>query len=155
MNILSIICFYIFQFELGLFDTAGLEDYDRLRPLSYPNSDVAVIAFSIYSPWSLENVPEKWTPEIRHHLPNAPIVLVATKSDIRSDPNTHRELAKMRQTPVIYEEGHAMARKIEACAFLECSAKKNEGVREVFETIVRAADVKNRKNYQEKYSEFI
>lgn len=49
------------------------------------------------------------------------------------------ELAKMKQEPVKPEEGRAMAEKISAFAYLECSAKSKEGVREVFETATRAA----------------
>lgn len=52
------------QVELALWDTAGQEDYDRLRPLSYPDTDVILMCFSIDSPDSLENIPEKWTPEV-------------------------------------------------------------------------------------------
>ena len=54
-----------FQVELALWDTAGQEDYDRLRPLSYPDTDVILMCFSVDSPDSLENIPEKWTPEVR------------------------------------------------------------------------------------------
>ena len=53
------------QVELALWDTAGQEDYDRLRPLSYPDTDVILMCFSIDNPDSLENIPEKWTPEVR------------------------------------------------------------------------------------------
>uniref|UniRef100_A0A182WAE3 Uncharacterized protein n=1 Tax=Anopheles minimus TaxID=112268 RepID=A0A182WAE3_9DIPT len=105
--------------ELALWDTAGQEDYDRLRPLSYPDTDVILMCFSVDSPDSLENIPEKWTPE---------------------------ELAKMKQEPVKPQEGRAMAEKINAFAYLECSAKSKEGVREVFETATRAAlQVKKKK----------
>ena len=45
----------------------------------------------------------------------------------------------MKQEPVKPEEGRAMAEKINAFAYLECSAKSKEGVREVFETATRAA----------------
>ncbi len=48
---------------------SGQEDYDRLRPLSYPDTDVILMCFSIDSPDSLENIPEKWTPEVRHFCP--------------------------------------------------------------------------------------
>ena len=46
-------------YTLGLFDTAGQEDYDRLRPLSYPQTDVFLVCFSVISPASFENVKEK------------------------------------------------------------------------------------------------
>ena len=45
--------------SLGLWDTAGQEDYDRLRPLSYPQTDVFLICFSLVSPPSYENVRTK------------------------------------------------------------------------------------------------
>jgi small GTP-binding protein len=67
------------QVELALWDTAGQEDYDRLRPLSYPDTDVILMCFSIDSPDSLENIPEKWTPEVKHFCPNVPIILVGNK----------------------------------------------------------------------------
>ena len=65
-----------FQVELALWDTAGQEDYDRLRPLSYPQTDVFLICFSVVSPSSFENVTSKWCPEIKHHCADAPILLV-------------------------------------------------------------------------------
>jgi Ras family protein A len=73
-------CFDVhLQVELALWDTAGQEDYDRLRPLSYPDTDVILMCFSIDSPDSLENIPEKWTPEVKHFCPNVPIILVGNK----------------------------------------------------------------------------
>ena len=58
------LCIFPPQVELALWDTAGQEDYDRLRPLSYPDTDVILMCFSIDNPDSLENIPEKWTPEV-------------------------------------------------------------------------------------------
>ena len=63
-------------FYSGLFDTAGQEDYDRLRPLSYPQTDVFLVCLSVVSPSSFENVREKWVPEITHHCPKTPFLIV-------------------------------------------------------------------------------
>lgn len=125
--------------ELALWDTAGQEDYDRLRPLSYPDTDVILMCFAIDSPDSLENIPEKWTPEVKHFCPNVPIILVGNKKDLRNDDATKRELGKLKLEPVKAEEGRQMASTINAYEYLECSAKTKEGVREVFESATRAA----------------
>lgn len=135
------------QVELALWDTAGQEDYDRLRPLSYPDTDVILMCFSIDAPDSLDNIPEKWTPEVKHFCPNVPIILVGNKKDIRNDEAIKRELGRMKQEPVRPEQGKVMADTIGAFAYLECSAKTKEGVREVFEMATKAAlQVKKKKN---------
>jgi len=125
--------------ELALWDTAGQEDYDRLRPLSYPDTNVLLICFSVDSPDSLENVPEKWVPEVRHFCPNVPFLLVGCKMDLRNDPTTIKELAKMKQEPVPYQEGVEVSKKINAEGYVECSAKTKENVRKVFEDATRAS----------------
>ncbi|XP_045924856.1 rho-related GTP-binding protein RhoG-like [Micropterus dolomieu] len=63
--------------NLSLGDTAGSEEYDRLRPLSYNEVNVIIICFSIDSPTSYENVKRKWHQEVKDHCPNVPILLVA------------------------------------------------------------------------------
>ncbi|XP_078454924.1 rho-related GTP-binding protein RhoA-C-like [Lampetra planeri] len=134
------------QVELALWDTAGQEDYNRLRPLSYPDTDVILMCFSIDSPDSLGNITDRWTAEVRHFCPNVPIVLVGNKKDLRNDDNAKRELAKIKQEPVRVEEGRDMANQINAFGYMECSAKTKDGVREVFEMAARAAlQVRKRK----------
>ena len=54
--------------NLGLWDTAGQEDYDRLRPLSYPQTDVFLCCFAVVSPDSYNNVKDKWIPEVEGPL---------------------------------------------------------------------------------------
>lgn len=125
--------------ELALWDTAGQEDYDRLRPLSYPDSHVILICFAIDSPDSLDNVQEKWISEVLHFCTNLPIILVGCKKDLRNDPKTVAELAKTSQKPVSQQEGEHVKKVIRADNYLECSAKTNEGVAEVFESATRLA----------------
>lgn len=125
--------------QLALWDTAGQEDFDRLRPLSYPDTDVILTCFSVDNPDSLENIPEKWVPEVKHFCPNVPIILVANKKDLRHDEAVKSELSRQKQKPVRAEEGRAMAARIGAYDYLECSAKSKEGVWEVFEAATRAA----------------
>ena len=81
-------------YTLGLFDTAGQEDYDRLRPLSYPQTDVFLVCFSVVSPSSFENVKEKWVPEITHHCQKTPFLLVGTQIDLRDDAATVEKLGE-------------------------------------------------------------
>lgn len=90
--------------ELALWDTAGQEDYDRLRPLSYPDSHVILICFAVDSPDSLDNVQEKWISEVNHFCPGLPIILVGCKKDLRYDPKTQQDLAKSGQAPVPTEQ---------------------------------------------------
>ena len=77
---------------LGLFDTAGQEEYDRMRPLSYPEANVFLICFSTVNPASFENVKAKWLPEVKSHCPNVPIMLVGTQMDLRNDASTLEKL---------------------------------------------------------------
>uniref|UniRef100_A0A8B9SV69 small monomeric GTPase n=3 Tax=Anas TaxID=8835 RepID=A0A8B9SV69_ANAPL len=143
--------------NLGLWDTAGQEDYDRLRPLSYPQTvggtngknlsssltdqpiaDVFLICFSLVSPASFENVRAKWYPEVRHHCPNTPIILVGTKLDLRDDKDTIEKLKEKKLTPITYPQGLAMAKEIGAVKYLECSALTQRGLKTVFDEAIRA-----------------
>ncbi|XP_065575922.1 ras-related C3 botulinum toxin substrate 1-like isoform X1 [Artemia franciscana] len=124
--------------SLGLWDTAGQEDYDRLRPLSYPQTDVFLICFSVISPSSYENVTSKWYPEIKHHCPDAPIILVGTKIDLRDDKDMLSYLSEQGMSPIKREQGQKLASKIRAVKYLECSALTQRGLKQVFEEAVRA-----------------
>ena len=125
--------------ELALWDTAGQEDYDRLRPLSYPDTDVILMCFSVDSRDSLENIQAKWVPEVHHFCPNVPFLVIATKKDLRNDAAVRQQLAREKESIIRPEEGKAMADTVRAWTYLECSAKTREGVREVFDNATRAA----------------
>jgi Ras-related C3 botulinum toxin substrate 1 len=126
------------QVNLGLWDTAGQEDYDRLRPLSYQNADVFLICFSVVNPSSFENVRGKWFPEICHHCPNVPFLLIGTKSDLREDRDTLEKLQQKKQSPVTQEQALEMVKEIGAVKYLECSALRQETLKVVFEEAIRA-----------------
>lgn len=124
--------------NLGLWDTAGQEDYDRLRPLSYPQTDVFLICFSLVNPASFENVRAKWFPEVSHHCPNTPIILVGTKLDLRDDAKTIDKLKERKLQPITYPNGLSMAKEIGAVKYLECSALNQRGLKNVFDEAIRA-----------------
>ncbi|KAF9088408.1 hypothetical protein BGX29_000289 [Mortierella sp. GBA35] len=110
--------------KLGLWDTAGQEDYDRLRPLYYPQTDVFLICFSVVSPDSFKSVKSKWAPEVRWSM------------ELREDRGKLDELRQMRVLPVTHEQGVKMAREISAGRYVECSALTGQGVNDVFEEAV-------------------
>lgn len=123
---------------LGLWDTAGQEDYDRLRPLSYPQTDVFLLCFSVVSPPSFDNILCKWMPELKYHCPNTPIILVGTKSDLREDSDTIVALSSSGHSPVKRESALKLAAKIKAYKYVETSALTGQGLNLVFEEAVRA-----------------
>lgn len=122
-------------YTLGLFDTAGQEDYDRLRPLSYPQTDVFLVCFSVTSPASFENVREKWFPEVHHHCPGVPCLIVGTQTDLRDDPQVREKLAKQRMQPVRKEDGDRMAKELGAVKYVECSALTQYKLKDVFDEV--------------------
>eukprot|EP01125_Pyxidicula_operculata_P018260 TRINITY_DN648_c0_g1_i1.p1 TRINITY_DN648_c0_g1~~TRINITY_DN648_c0_g1_i1.p1 ORF type:complete len:190 (+),score=24.58 TRINITY_DN648_c0_g1_i1:88-657(+) len=122
----------------GLWDTAGQEEYDRLRPLSYPQTDVFLVCFSVVNPASFDNVRSKWYPEVSHHCPNVPIVLTGTKIDLREDPSEQERLRLVNLSPVKYEQGLQLMKEIAAVKYMECSALTHQGLKDVFDEAIRA-----------------
>ncbi|XP_051720182.1 ras homolog family member Ga [Ctenopharyngodon idella] len=123
--------------SLNLWDTAGQEEYDRLRTLSYPQTNVFIICFCVASPSSYENVKLKWYPEVSEHCPHVPILLVGTKTDLRDDPEVLQKLKEKNLSVVSQQQGAALARQIQANKYMECSALNQDGVKEVFTEAVR------------------
>lgn len=121
--------------NFALWDTAGQEEYSRLRALSYPETDVFLLCFSVVSPASFDNIKTKWFPEINHHCPGAKCILVGTKIDLREDKATV-ESTKGEKLPT-FEQGKRLAQDIGAECYLECSALTQNGLKKVFEEAIR------------------
>lgn len=105
----------------------GQEDFDRLRPLSYPGTDIFFICIAVTTPLSLTNAKMKWRSEVQHHCPQTQYMLVGLKTDLRE--STPGSLSR--------EECIAAAKEMGAIDYVECSAKLQDGVASVFETAVR------------------
>jgi len=155
--------------SLSLFDTAGQESYDRLRPLSYDMTDVFLICFAVNDVTSFKNVENKWIKEISHFAPGVPFLLVGTKSDMRSEQkellpassaeqmsdvkNDSKDLASAiptEQKPepvdmVLGSSAEQMKERLKAAGYFECSAMEQEGLRIVFNEAIRAVRTARKK----------
>lgn len=129
---------------LGLWDTAGQDDYDRLRPLSYPGTDIFLACFSVVTPESYTNIKAKWIQEVRHHCPDIPVMLVGTKSDLRENQETLDKLKSKDQSPVSHQQGVNLAKELKCSKYLECSSKNQTGLKAVFDEAIRIVLHKDR-----------
>ena len=134
--------------NLALWDTAGQEDYDRLRPLSYPGTDVFLVCFSLVDPKSFEHSKIKWIRELQTNAPNSPIILVGTKLDLKFD---DEYLSKSGVKPVETPEGHECVKKLNLYNYIECSALTQKNLKSVFDEAIRAV-LKHREKSKEKAS---
>ncbi|KLU82826.1 GTP-binding protein RHO3 [Magnaporthiopsis poae ATCC 64411] len=146
--------------ELSLWDTAGQEEFDRLRSLSYDDTDLIMLCYSVDSKDSLENVESKWVGEIADNCPGVKLVLVALKCDLRQEaaeeaadnavaggsngtaadgPQTSGTKNAEKKDMITYDTGLEVARRINAMRYLECSAMRNRGVNEAFTEAARVA----------------
>ncbi|KAG8749090.1 GTP-binding protein Rho1 [Serendipita sp. 396] len=129
------------EIELALWDTAGKEDYDRLRPLSYPGTDVLLLCFTVDKKSSFESIETKWFPEFLFYRPNAtvPYLLVGCRSDMRRFQTTTGTSRQTGSGFVTLEMAEAMAQKIGAEMYLECSMLTGDGMKQLLESASRAS----------------
>ena len=120
-------------------DTPGQDDFDTLRPLVYPNTDVFLVCFSTVVLESLENVSKKWVPEIQQHCPGTPFLLVGTQIDLKEDRATIDKLADKNQKPISSEEGLEAAKHVGAEKFAEFSSLTMEGIKDLFDQAILQA----------------
>lgn len=88
-------------------------------------------------PCKSANLIAQWFPEIDHHAPSVPIILVGTKLDLRDDPATLESLRQKRMEPVSYDQALVVAKEIRAHKYLECSALTQRNLKSVFDEAIR------------------
>ena len=115
--------------KLYPWDTASGKDYDKIRPLSYPNTHVIILMFDIAAVARFNFVEKDWLTEVRSHCTDVPIVLVGSKSDLRES----------NCETISSEQGKEMAEKIGAAVYMEVSSIRNEGLDELFQEVGRIA----------------
>jgi len=124
-------------FNLGLWDTAGQEEYDKMRTVSYPHTDVFILCFSLVQPNSFLNLKNRWFPELKEHCPTTPILLVGTKLDLTTDDATNRALAREGLAPIKREQALKVMDELHLSGYIECSGLTQTGVKLVFEEATR------------------
>jgi small GTP-binding protein len=115
---------------LYFWDT-GSEENSRLRPLTYPGTNVVIICFDILNSQSFERIEEIWFPEVSHHCPKVPILLVSTKEDLREDKETIEKLEAKGRKIVSVEEAISLQKKIGAFQYLQTSSKIHMNIDEL------------------------
>ncbi|KAK7074149.1 GTP-binding protein Rho1 [Halocaridina rubra] len=139
------------DFHITFWDTSGDNQYSRVRCLSYSEATVFLVCFSVVQRDSLLHVTSKWLPEIRKHCGKAvPIVLLGTKTDLRTDVNVGLTRHSKKMMHVAKEEGVSLAQKEMMSAYVECSIMNFQACHEVIKMATEAA-----KTYQKPQSEGI
>jgi len=135
--------------QLILWDVPEQEEYDRLRRgVHYPKTDVFVVCYEPtdiavdFHMTTFEAASRIWLPEISDFRAKAPVLLVACRMDLREDPARLAKLKELGKMPISEEQGRELAAQFDA-TYLECSALKNEGVQEVFDTAARLAFIRS------------
>lgn len=124
-------------------------EHPQLIQFLYDKSDVFIICFSLVSPKSMENVLSLFSPSVKKFCPNAPIVLVGTKSDLRDEFHENQEfLASKGFSPISKTKGEELMKQIHAQSYIECSALKKINVNEVFESAANL--VLHKKEFEKK-----
>ena len=93
------------------------------------------MCYSVENSVSLENIKTKWIPEIHHHCPGTPFIVVGLKTDLRDDEETIERLKQTEMHMVSQEEGLRFALEVGASQYVECSPKAFQGLKEVFEMV--------------------
>ena len=127
------------QVTLNLADTAGQEDFEAIRALCYPNTHVYLCVFAVNDRTSFDNIPSKWMKELQDKDKvksslGVPIIIVGNKVDLRATEDC-----------VSREEGESLLKKMQEkygtttkrILYMECSALKSTGLREIFDEAIK------------------
>jgi len=79
----------------------------------------------------------QWFPEIEHHAPGVPIILVGTKLDLRDNDEIRKQLGQKRMAPIQYDQALQMSKEIKAVKYIECSALTQRNLKSVFDEAIR------------------
>ena len=115
------------------------DDFAHLRPLCYPQVDVALVCFSVVDIASYDNVKLKWIKEIRRHCPGVPVVLVGTQIDRREDTRVLKLLKLQGKRPLSKSDGNKLASQCKASCYVECSALTQHNVKNTFDEAIAVA----------------
>lgn len=121
------------HYEIELWDTAGQEQFDRLRPMSYNNADVVIILYSVTNQSSFDNVKMLWAPEINRYCPTTPIILAGNKLDLQRN---------IKNKGLDNSSINDMAKSIRAASCIEISAKSGYNCQELLHTAIRLSGQK-------------
>lgn len=136
------------SYSLDLWDTAGQENFDRLRPLSYKGVDCFLLCFDVSNATSLDNIKFKWMKEIQQAIQDnvsnsddskGQVMLVGTKSDKRGMKSdiykevTSDQIAEHRRK---IAENRGYGENEDAVPYVETCALTRKNVKEVFETAI-------------------
>ena len=115
--------------SLVICDSVGSEKDHRIRPLTYPSTDVFLLLFDVTcSEGQFRDLLPKWWVELKFYCPTVPVILVGSKVDLRDNGDIETISA---------EEGEAMAGQIGAVQYIEVSCCSKLGVRQVFDEAIR------------------
>ena len=130
----------IFFFSLSL-SPCVQSDYESVRSYTYHSSEVLVLCFSVCDRESFQSVAHSWLPEIQRHTKRKrPLLLVGTQIDLRSSSSSSSSSSSCSaQDEVSTEEGGNLAKIIGADCYIECSARSQEGLQQIFEHVVFSA----------------
>ena len=125
--------------SLMLRDIACQEEYKKLRPFSYPQTDIFLICFSLISPTSYNHVYDLWKPEIAEHCPDTPIILVGLSGNLREEFEDSDEDKQEGMEPISSSKGIELKEKIGARAYIECSCEKQIHINDAFDIAIKVA----------------